>query len=182
MPVLEEVSKKYKANEKKKCLLSHFQNKANSSTCCRQHLRLNMMRRIICTINSQQRFHFWKCAKQSRHGRFEMSSSGFELARKSFEFRVFPAGLCPPFSNTTTNEARFFVWCTCEFVCLLFRPSLWNISYQRFFQVSKKSARHSRDILVVSWNVEMGRASDGLWQNDRLLRGILFTDLLYIFS
>ena len=77
------------------------------------------------------------------------------------------------------EKARFFVWCTCEFVCLLFRSSLWNISYQRFFQVSKKSARHSQDILVVSWNVEMGRACDDLWQNDRLLRGILFTEPLF---
>lgn len=35
-----------KQMKKKKFLLWYFQNKANPSTCCRQHLRLNMMRRI----------------------------------------------------------------------------------------------------------------------------------------
>ena len=134
----------------------------------------------------------WNNSVTSHDGGLEISLSGFELARKSVVFRVFPAvfarllvikqrrGTCRFVHKMTNNGfemiARFIFWCTCQF-CLLFRQ--WIIftyeylSWKIFPGLKIILWTLSRYFSCFMWKVETGREislrNNRLWQNDRLL-------------
>ena len=134
----------------------------------------------------------WNNSVTSHDGGLEISLSGFQLARKSVVFRVFPAvfarllvikqrrGTCRFVHKMTNNGfemiARFIFWCTCQF-CLLFRQ--WIIftyeylSWKIFPGLKIILWTLSRYFSCFMWKVETGREislrNNRLWQNDRLL-------------
>ena len=134
----------------------------------------------------------WNNSVTSHDGGVEISLSGFQLARKSVVFRVFPAvfarllvikqrrGTCRFVHKMTNNGfemiARFIFWCTCQF-CLLFRQ--WIIftyeylSWKIFPGLKIILWTLSRYFSCFMWKVETSREislrNNRLWQNDRLL-------------
>ena len=58
------------------------------------------------------------------------------------------------------EKARFFFWCTCQFVCYFDRwitfTVLWNISREKFFQVLWIFSRY---FICFMWNMEISRTS-----------------------
>ena len=117
----------------------------------------------------------WNNSVTSHDGGLEISLSGFQLARKSVVFRVFPAvfarllvikqrrGTCRFVHKMTNNGfemiARFIFWCTCQF-CLLFRQ--WIIftyeylSWKIFPRLKIILWTLSRYFSCFMWKVETG--------------------------